>query len=230
MRKQQQVWEAEHANQGTLPTMAHVDPTSGVIFFVEYLKNKLGIQSGRIVDIGSGKSRNSVYLAEQGFQVDGLEYIQMAIDTAVKLAKERGVANKTHFRLAEMDSAWPFSDETFDVAIDSFSSIDIETKEGREICRDEMFRTLKKGSYALVTVCSTDDEWEKELIAQHPGLEPNSCIWPQNGKFQKDYNEPELREYYKAFEIVMLKKVTKPAFKLGREGIATNLWVVLRKK
>ncbi len=57
MRKQQQIWEAEHANQGTLPTVAQADPASGVIYFVDYLKDKLGVQSGRIVDIGAEKGR-----------------------------------------------------------------------------------------------------------------------------------------------------------------------------
>jgi hypothetical protein len=81
----------------------------------------------------------------------------------------------------------------------------------------------------LVTVCSANDEWEKELIAKYPGAEPNSTIWPQNGKFQKDYDEAELRKFYKAFEIVELRKISKPAFKLGRNGMATNFWLVLRK-
>jgi SAM-dependent methyltransferase len=228
VRKQQQIWLDEHTKQTTLPTMAHVDPTSGVVFFADFLKSE-DIRSGRVVDIGAGKGRNSVYLAEQGFEVYGLEYIKEAIGVAKTLAKSRDVSNKVHFQLCEMDKPWEFDDEFFDIAVDSFSSIDIETKDGREMCRDEMYRTLKAGGFALVTVVSADDEWEREMIDNHPGPEPNSCIWPQNEKFQKDYDEAELCEFYKMFELVELKKVSKPATKLGREGIATNLWTVLRK-
>lgn len=229
MRKQQQIWLEEHTSLGTLPTMADTDPASSVIFFAEYLKQNTQLHDGKVVDIGSGKGRNSVFFAEQGFEVYGLEYIELAVETARQLAKNKRVNNKVIFKLAEVDHNWEFDDNFFDVAIDSFSSIDIETKEGREKCRDEMYRTLKKGGYALVTVCSANDEWEKELIAMYPGPEPNSCIWPQNQKYQKDYDEAELREFYKEFEIKELKTVSKPAFKLGREGIATNLWAVLRK-
>lgn len=229
MRKQQQIWHDEHAQLGTLPTMANVEPASGVMLFVEYLKeHSIGL-AGKAVDIGSGKGRNAVFLAKQGLEVWGIEYIQMAIDDSRALAHERGVEDKIHFELAAADETWNIADSFFDVAIDSFSSIDIETKRGREICRDEMFRTLKPGGYAMVTVCSADDEWEKELIANHPGPEPNSTLWPQNGKFQKDYDEDELRTFYKDFEIVELKKISKAAFKLGRDGIATNFWLVLRK-
>lgn len=230
MRKQQQIWHDEHTNQGTLPTMANVEPASGVVLFTDYLKEHGVALSGKAVDIGAGKGRNSVHLAKLGFEVWALEYIEPAIAAAKQLAETNGVVDKIHFELAEVDTDWQIAANFFDVAVDSFSSIDIETRQGREKCRDEMYRTLKPGGYALVTVCSADDEWEKELIANHPGPEPNSTLWPQNGKFQKDYDEAELREFYKAFEVVVLKKISKPAFKLGREGTATNLWAVLRKK
>lgn len=209
--------------------MANVEPASGIVLFTDWLKEHGVALSGTAVDIGAGKGRNSVHLAKLGFTVTALEYIEPAITAAKELADKNGVADKISFNLTEVDKAWDIASDSFDVAVDSFSSIDIETKQGRETCRDEMYRTLKPGGYALVTVCSADDEWEKELIANHPGEEQNSTIWPQNGKFQKDYDEAELRDFYKSFEVVELQKISKPAFKLGREGTATNLWVVLRK-
>jgi SAM-dependent methyltransferase len=229
MRKQQQIWHDEHTNQGTLPTMANTEPASGVVQFTDYLQENSVALSGKAVDVGAGKGRNSIHLASLGFETWALEYIEPAIAVAKQQAEKQGVADKIHFELTEIDSPWQIADSFFDVAVDSFSSIDIETRQGREICRDEIYRTLKPGGYVLVTVCSADDEWEKELIANHPGPEPNSTLWPQNGKFQKDYDETELREFYKAFDIVELKKISKPAFKLGRDGTATNLWAVLRK-
>lgn len=230
MRKQQAIWLKEHTDKDTLPTMANTEPASGVVLFTEWLKEQSIDYAGNAVDIGCGKGRNAVHLAKAGFDVWALEYIEPAITAAKNLASKNNVADKIHFELSEIDNSWNIQDNFFDVAVDSFSSIDIETKKGRETCRDEMLRTLKPGGYALVNVCSAEDEWEKELIANHPGPEPNSTLWPQNGKFQKDYTEAELREFYKAFEIVELKVISKPAFKLGRDGTATNLWMVLRKK
>jgi SAM-dependent methyltransferase len=229
MRKQQQIWLEEHSNKSTLPSMAKVDPTSGVLAFAEWLKSQGVPFKGRAVDIGAGKGRNSVYLASLGYEVFALEYIEPARKAGQSLAESRGLSDQTHFINAEVDHTWDFADNYFDVAIDSFASIDVETRGGREVCRDEMFRTLTPGGLALVNVVSADDEWEQELIANHPGSEPNSTLWPQNGKFQKDYDEAELREFFQGFEVVELKKVSKPGHKLGRDGIATNLWMVLRK-
>lgn len=209
--------------------MAHADPASGVVQFYNWLEKHTDIHSGYAVDIGSGKGRNAVYLAEKNFVVYGMEYITYARNCAEQLAKRKGVYDRTKFYDCEIDTSWKFENDFFDIAIDSFSSIDIETLEGRVRCRDEMYRTLKPGGYALITVCSTDDEWEKELIANHPGPEPNSTLWPESGKFQKDYSEAELRKFYNMFSICELRTVRKPAYKLGRRGIATNLWLVIQK-
>jgi SAM-dependent methyltransferase len=229
MRKQQQIWLVEHSDKSTLPTTANVEPTSGVVLFTNYLKeNRLNFV-GKAVDIGAGKGRNSVYLASLGFEVFALEYIELAAAIGKQLAADRKLEDRVHFVVAEIDKPWRYENDFFAIAIDSFASIDIETREGREICRDEMFRTLKPGGFAFINVCSADDAWEKELIANNPGPEPNSTLWPQNGKFQKDYDEYELRKFYKSFELMELREISKPAFKLGREGIATNVWAVLRK-
>lgn len=231
MRKQQQIWAEEHASGGTLNRMANEHPASGVVLFTEWLKEhgvKLG---GKAVDIGAGKGRNSLYLAQLGYEVEALEYIALAREHIVERAKSKGVSKTVHARDVAIDESWPYADATFDVAVDSFSSIDIETLSGREMCRDEMLRTLKPGGYALVTVCSAEDEWEAELIANHPGPEPHSTIWPQNGKFQKDYTEDELCAFYAdgAFEICELRTIQKKTHKLGRDGTATNLWLVMRR-
>ena len=229
MRKQQAIWQSEHDHETTIPGMADVEPASGVVRFVAYLQ-EIGITPpATVIDIGCGKGRNSIFMASKGFNVQALDYIQSALDTAVQLAEHRKVLDKITFKRAEIDKPWDFPDDFFELAIDSYSSIDIETKEGRDVYVQELYRTLKPGGFALVTVVSADDEWEKQLIAASPGAEPNSTIWPQSGKFQKDYTESELRGFYKDFKIEQLQKLSKPGFKLGKHYQSTNFWAVLRK-
>ncbi len=229
MRKQQQIWLEEHTNPDLLPSLAKIEPGSGVVAFADFLKTKhADLTAKKIIDIGCGKGRNAIFLAQKSLDVYAIDYIQPALDIAREIAEEQNVSKNIHFLQAAIDEGWPFEDNFFDYAVDCFSSIDIETKTGREIYRDEMLRTLRPGGYAMVNVCSSDDEWESEAITKRPGSEPNSAFWP-NGKFQKNYDEAELREFYKDFTIIELKKISKPAEKLGRHGTATNFWLVLQK-
>lgn len=229
MRKQQKVWEKEHRQALTIPSLAKEEPSSSVVLFVDYLHKLKVIPPLKIVDIGCGKGRNALYLAKLGFKVYGLDYINLALQQTRKLAVQNNVSHLMKLFRAEIDKHWSFPSNFFNLAVDCFSSIDIETYKGRLIYKKEMYRTLKPGGYALVTVVSADDQIEKEMIKKYPGPEINSTIWPDNGKFQKDYDEKELREFYKEFKIIEIIKIKQPAYKLGRNYTATNFWLLLQK-
>lgn len=229
MRRQQKIWEIEHKKPKTLPSMASDEPSSSVVFFVNYLKSLNNKSFLKVVDIGCGKGRNTIFLAQQNYEVYGMDYIKTAIDHTRKIAYKLNIEHLIKLFLTPIDKPWPFQDNFFDVAVDCFSSIDVETYKRRVTYKKEMYRTLKPDGYALVCVVSTDDELEKEMIKKYPGPEINSTIWPDNGKFQKDYNEKELREFYKEFKIIELRKIKKPAFKLGKHYTATNFWLLLQK-
>jgi SAM-dependent methyltransferase len=231
MRKQQQVWSEEHFTAKTLPSEMSKNsiqqPAQSVIDFANFLREQ-NIYSGKIVDIGAGKGRNSFYLAEQGFDIFALDYIPQAIEFIEATAKEKKLQN-LYPLCTPIDKVWPFKDDFFDAAVDCFASIDIETKKGREIYKQELFRTLKPNGCALITVVAAEDEIESELIRTSPGPEKNSSIWPDNGKFQKNYDEAELRDFYKEFKIIHLEKLVKPSHKLSKNFIATTFRLVIQK-
>lgn len=230
MRKQQQIWQEEHQKATMIPGLADNKPSNSVIFFIEYLKkHKLFNPPLTVIDIGSGKGRNSIYLAENGCEVYAIDYVKDALAITKKRARERGVSDKVKVVPGEIDKKWPFADNFFDLAIDCYSSIDIETRQGRKVYKSELHRTLKPGGFALVAVVAADDPLEKEIAMSSPGPEPNSVIWPETGKFQKNYSKEELKKFYNSFKIMTLKTEHKLAKKLGRQYRAKNYWLILQK-
>jgi SAM-dependent methyltransferase len=55
------------------------------------VENILLLPKGKALDIAMGEGRNSVYLAQMGFDVEGIDNSQDAITMANALAKEKGV-------------------------------------------------------------------------------------------------------------------------------------------
>lgn len=226
---QQDIWAREHAAATDLPSLAATRPSSAVVWFIGWLHMHHRSLNGRLVDLGCGKGRNAVYLAQQGFDVTAIDYIDQAVALARAAAKRAGVVAQVDFRTGSITEPWPFADNALDYAVDCFSSIDIETLSGRQVYRRELFRTLKPGGLAFVAVVSTDDDIESELQQSSPASEPHSTIWPGSGKFQKNYTAAELRDFYADFQIVELRQVTKPAHKLGRDYTAVNFHLILQK-
>jgi tellurite methyltransferase len=57
------------------------------------LKNNLEhLRKGKAIEIAAGEGRNSVFLAQNGFQVEGVDCSSVAIEKAKKLAAEKGAA------------------------------------------------------------------------------------------------------------------------------------------
>ena len=73
------------------------------------------LPKGKVLDVAMGGGRNSVYLASLGFQVEGIDNSQEAIDSARKLAKEKHVEISTHQVDLEKDSF--IKEESYDVII-----------------------------------------------------------------------------------------------------------------
>ena len=51
-----------------------------------------GLPPGRALDLACGEGRNAVWLAEHGWQVTGVDFSQVGLDKAERLAQERGVS------------------------------------------------------------------------------------------------------------------------------------------
>ena len=228
-RKQQQIWSDEHSKVRDLPAMASPSPARGVVEFCEYVRDQLPGGNLRAIDIGCGKGRNTLYLARLGFETHAIDYIELATTTLQDRAGIEGLLDKITVHVQPIDVTWPFENDFFDIAIDNFSSIDVETEKGRMVYRDEMFRTLKPGGFAFVAVVAAYDEVESEIMQTTPGSEKHSTVWPNSGKFQKNYDQTEIAEFYRNFELVNLKEVRTSAVKLNRNYTATDLWVWLRK-
>jgi len=57
---------------------------------------------GRALDLAAGEGRNAVWLAEQGWTVRAIDFSDVAIEKARRLAAARKVADKVDFQIADL--------------------------------------------------------------------------------------------------------------------------------
>jgi len=84
---------------------------------------------GRALDVATGTGRNAVFLAEQGYEVDGIDRSREGLRIARGNARERDVAERTEWILADVPS-YAFPEDAYDVitisyyrAVDRFPDI-----------------------------------------------------------------------------------------------------------
>lgn len=70
---------------------------------------------GEALDVAMGSGRNAIYLAEQGFNVTGVDISGEAVETALSTAAETGVTITAE--IADLEAGYSISEEKYDVII-----------------------------------------------------------------------------------------------------------------
>ncbi|MEM9777064.1 MAG: class I SAM-dependent methyltransferase [Chloroflexota bacterium] len=75
------------------------------------------LMPGRALDLGCGYGRTAIYLAQRGWQVDGIDFVPAAIEEAKKRAAAAGVSNQAQFHVGSASQPSMISGQ-YDLAID----------------------------------------------------------------------------------------------------------------
>jgi SAM-dependent methyltransferase len=73
-------------------------------------------ESGRVLDVGGGAGRYSVWLAERGYEVELVDPSERQVQLATEKAEEHGVSNALTTRVGDVRSL-SFPDEEFDATL-----------------------------------------------------------------------------------------------------------------
>jgi SAM-dependent methyltransferase len=111
-------------------------------FLMEIVKTR---KPGTALDVGMGQGRNSVWLAQQGWQVTGFDPAEKAVALALENAKRVGVTLKTEIK----------GMETFDIGENRWDLILLSYVGGREM-PDVFQRALKPGGILVVEAFHRD--------------------------------------------------------------------------
>ncbi len=132
---------SERYATGNIPWDARLPPPE-----IEALLNQL--QTGRALDLGCGYGRTSIYLAQHGWLVDGVDFVAQAVAEAKQRAAEADVAQQICFwqgSVAEMD----FLNGRYDLAIDIGCMHSLNPPR-QTAYRDELLRLLRPGATYLL--------------------------------------------------------------------------------
>lgn len=167
--------------EGDLP-WDDVLPPPEVIATIEELP------SGRGLDVGCGYGRTAIYLAQRGWQVDGVDFIQVAVDEAQKRAEAASV--EVNFYQADV-TALDFLEPSYSLAVDVGCSHALDEQQYRQYAA-HLSRLLAPGAtyvqYVRVAQSAEDGGMDVALLRTILG-EFFELTKIEHGKFMRGEDE-----------------------------------------
>ncbi len=140
------------------PTRPH--PWPETVEFVKTLPKGISI-----LDLGCGNGRNSVFLAEQVFQVVGIDFSINMLKIATQKSTEIENENRLTFIQGDIMEL-PFRSSTFDAALFIAALHHIPNESYRVRALEELYRSLKSGAKVLISVWAFDQPRFQEVLME----------------------------------------------------------------
>jgi SAM-dependent methyltransferase len=220
---QHKQWDQEYKNNRLVT--GSDEPQNDFKRFCKYLKKteRVEIDELRVLDLGSGTGKNSLYLAERGATTTGFEISQTAITIARLRAAEKNLSST--FIERSFGETFPSDDNSYDLVLDIMSSNSL-TEPERAVYLAEVARTLVPGGYFFVRLLALDgDKNAQTLLRTNPGTEPGTYILPEVGIVERVLSKDEFLSYYGSnFDILQLEKKSGYAH-VGTRIFKRQYWI-----
>ncbi len=213
-KKEKEKWRKSYENIKNPPHWAvYLEPSRLLTCDFTRLLNKEKIYKGKILDIGCGNGRDSIFLAKKGYEVVGIDITPKAI----ALAKKNGLKTKNlKFIVADAEKL-PFKDGSFD----SVYSAGVFHCTNLNKSLKEVVRVLKYGGAGIIhlwektamvknkkTVLQVSVEKARKILSKLPVKMLNFKNNITTGKIDYDEGEKKAHKHYAI--IFSFKKIKKP--------------------
>lgn len=160
------------------------------------LKTIINKDYGKILELGGGQGRDTLYFAKSNLEIDVLDYSQASIKTIIDKSKNLGLCDNIYASCHDIRNPLPYADNTFDVCYSHMLYCMALTMSELKFLTTEIRRILKPGGLNIFTVRNTKDK--------HYGLGNyiGKDIYEMGGFIIHFFNEEKIRQLSKGYEII----------------------------
>lgn len=136
------------------PDMFGTERSDPAIFAAELFRKE---GKTRILELGGGQGRDTLYFARNGFQVHMIDYSEAAVRTIVDKAQKLYLSDAITALRHDVRDRLPFDDESFDGCYSHMLYCMALTTSGLEFLSREVRRVLRPNGLHIYTVRNTQD-------------------------------------------------------------------------
>jgi SAM-dependent methyltransferase len=192
LEAQRQHWEAMLA---TRPEMFGPDPSEPARKSITELE-AAGVR--RILELGGGQGRDSLFFASAGFEVHVLDYTQAGVDVILAKAAQAGLASRISAARHDVRQRLPVPDGSFDACYSHMLFCMAFTIAELEQLAQRVRRALAPGGLCVFTVRNTSDPDHGR------GIHRGEDLYENQGFIVHFFDRAKVERVAKGYEIVAI--------------------------
>ena len=210
--QQSQYWEKSFLSK---PEMFGLEPSKAAINTLENLKEE---NIKKIVELGAGLGRDTLFFAEKSINVEALDYSPAAIEIINKKTAAHKLSNFISTKIFDVRKKLPFKDNSVEACFSHMLYCMALSTTELKYLNSEICRILKPGGFNIYTVRHTGDGDYKS--GKHIGED----LYENDGFIVHFFSEEKVKEITDGFTVINIETFEEGAFprKLFR--------VILKKK
>ncbi|MCX5816608.1 MAG: class I SAM-dependent methyltransferase [Proteobacteria bacterium] len=194
LNAQQAHWEKTFLERGD---MFGLEPSYAARRASEAFKGKGGI---KILELGGGQGRDTLFFAGEGFRVNVLDYSNEGLKAIREKSQKLGVSQSIVTLLHDIRQNLPFEDESFDGCFSHMFYCMALTTAELEFISQEIRRVLKPEGLNIYTVRNTND------AHYQTGIHRGEDMWEVGGFTVHFFNREKVEHLAEGYTITGIEE------------------------
>ena len=200
LNQQSQHWEKNFSSK---PEMFGLEPSEPAKKSLKLFKEK---NINKIVELGAGLGRDTIFFAKNYIHVTALDYSSSGIKVINEKAEKQNLSKNISTKIFDIRKKLPFEDESVDACFShmlycmALTSLEIES------LNNEIFRILKPGGINIYTVRHINDGDYKK------GIHRGEDLYENDGFIVHFFSKEKVKSYLKGFQNIIIENFEEGKF------------------
>jgi SAM-dependent methyltransferase len=179
------------------------DPSIAAIQAVKIFKEN---NLERILELGSGQGRDTLFFAKNRLNIEALDYSPSAVKNIINKSKEYKLDNLINAKIFDLRKKLPYKDKTFDACFSHMLYCMAFSIDEIEKLNNEVNRVLKKGGINIFTVRNTSDG------DYNNGTHRGEDLYENDGFIVHFFSEHKIKMLLSGFELIDINSFDEGKF------------------
>ena len=218
-------WERAYA-AGGIPDSPRQSPSEAVVWAWQEL-NRQNRPIRHAVDVGCGKGRNTLYLAEQGVEVTALDFAPGAIWQLKQAAQKRNLSPKIRALVYDVMDGWPVQEHSVDFVVDAFCFKHIIGADARLAYKQNLIHAIAARGAYVISFASIGDGYYGQYIVEHYGDGSALAVDPSNNLQSILFTRDHVRTFFMPEFKLMDEKYSNDSSQGKGENVPRQTYAML---